>query len=181
VMDFSKTGWRMVGTFPADIDLPIHVSPALDPVIFSVFLAPVATPTPTPTATRAIVTVGPTPKPPATSTPTKSAPDTQPPPIPTIISPSGGQILGCLDDIVLRWNAVTDASGIDVYQVELYVSHNNGGSWSGAGSWSLDQFTNLDVSSQTECGLLYLWKVRARDNADNAGGWGMTTFGIGID
>ncbi|MCJ7678142.1 MAG: Ig-like domain-containing protein [Anaerolineales bacterium] len=183
VMDFSKTGWRTVGTFPAEIDLPIHFSPSLDPIRFSVFMTPDATPTPTATASLTPRPFIPT-VPPVVVTPTiptKPAPDTQPPPIPIVVSPRGSQILGCLDSIVLRWKAVTDASGIDVYQVELYESHDNGDSWDGAGSWSLDQFTQLDVSSQTDCGLLYQWKVRARDNAGNTGGWGMTTFGIGID
>jgi len=189
-MDFIKTGWRVTGTFPAGLDLPIHIhTMSFHETWFSVFMTPDTTPTPsptptptqTPTPTRMIVTVGPSPKPGATPTPTKPAPDTQDPPIPTIISPKDGVMLGCLDSIVLRWNPVTDASGIDVYQVQLSVSHNNGASWSGVGSWDLDQFTQLDVSSQTDCGLLYLWKVRARDNAGNASGWGMTTFAIGID
>jgi hypothetical protein len=118
--------------------------------------------------------------PPATNVPTLPAPDTQPPPIPVIASPKDGQMLGCLQDIVLDWKGVNDPSGIDVYQVELYVSHDNGGSWDGAGSWGVDN-TALNVNQQTECGLLYLWKVRARDNAGNTGGWAMTTFAIGID
>lgn len=187
-MDVYKEGWSFTGSFPVGLELPIHFSPdPEEPIAFSVFLSPDATPTPTvtptptPTAMRPIVTVGPPPKPQATSTPVKPAPDTQPPPIPTIIGPSGSQILGCLDSIVLRWKAVTDASGIDVYQVQLYESHDNGSTWDGAGSWNLDQFTQLDVSSQTDCGLLYQWKVRARDNAGNAGGWGIAVFGIGID
>jgi len=179
-----KPGWFFAGTHPAELEWPIQVfsDPEL-PTSLTLYLSQEATPTPTvtPSATRVIVTVGPPPKSAATSTPTKPAPDTQPPPIPAIVSPSGGQILGCLDSIALRWEPVTDASGIDVYQVELYESHDNGGSWDGAGSWSLDQFTQLDVSSQTDCGLLYLWKVRARDNAGNIGGWAMTTFGVGID
>ena len=68
-----------------------------------------------------------------------------------------------------------------MYQVELHHSHDNGESWEGGGTWTLDQFTSLDVSPQTDCGLMYLWKVRARDNAGNTGGWGMTTFAIGIE
>jgi len=184
IITAEKPGWFFAGTHPAELDRPVHVwsDPEL-PSSLTIYLSQEATPTPTVTltATRPIVTVGPSPKPAATPTPTKRAPDTQPPSIPTIISPSGGQMLGCLDSIVLRWNAVSDASGIDVYQVELYDSHDNGGSWDGAGTWSLDQFTQLDVSSQTDCGLLYLWKVRARDNAGNTSGWGMTTFAIGID
>jgi len=184
VLDAYKDGWFFAGTFPAGLDFPIHFSPDPEaPIAFTVLLSQEATPTPEPTATRTprpfIPTVPPvivTPK-----IPTKPAPDTQDPPIPTIIGPKDDVMLACLDDVILRWNPVSDASGIDVYQVELYVSHDNGGSWQGAGSWSLDQFTNLDVSGQTDCGLMYLWKVRARDNAGNIGGWQMTTFRIGID
>jgi hypothetical protein len=184
VLDAYKDGWFFAGTFPAGLDFPIHFSPNPQaPIAFTVYLSQEATPTPEPTATRTPPPFIPT-VPPVIATPkipTLPAPDTQDPPIPTIISPKDNVMLGCLEDIVLRWKPVSDASGIDVYEVELYVSHDNGGSWQGAGSWSLDQFTNLDVSGQTDCGLAYLWKVRARDNAGNAGGWGMTTFAIGID
>jgi hypothetical protein len=184
VLDAYKDGWFFAGTFPAGLDFPIHFSPNPQaPIAFTVYLSQEATPTPEPTATRTPPPFIPT-VPPVIATPkipTLPAPDTQDPPIPTIISPKDNVMLSCLEDIVLRWKPVSDASGIDVYEVELYVSHDNGGSWQGAGSWSLDQFTNLDVSGQTDCGLAYLWKVRARDNAGNTGGWGMTTFAIGID
>ena len=179
-----KPGWFFAGTHPAELDRPIHVQsdPEL-PTSLTFYLSQEATPTPEPTAAPTPLPFIPTVPPVivATMIPTALPPDTQPPPIPTIIGPRGSQILGCLDDIVLRWNAVSDASGIDVYQVELYESHDNGDSWDGAGSWSLDQFTQLDVSSQTDCGLLYQWKVRARDNAGNTSGWGIAVFGVGID
>jgi hypothetical protein len=183
VLDAYKDGWFFASTFPAGLDFPIHFSPDPEaPISFTVYLSQAATPTPEPTATRAPRPFIPTVPPVIASPeiPTKPAPDTQRPPMPTIISPNG-VMLACLDDVILRWNPVDDASGIDVYQVELYVSHNNGGSWQGAGSWSLDQFTNLGVRDQTDCGLMYMWKVRARDNAGNTGGWRIATFGIGID
>lgn len=175
-MDFSKTGWRTVGTFPQEIDLPIHISPALEPAIFSVFLVPLATPTPTATLTP---TATPTRLP--TRTPTPLPPDDQAPPVPTIISPKGGVLLGCLDSMVLRWNEVSDASGIDVYQVQLSISYNNGASWSGVGTWELDSQTSVGVEDQTDCGNLYRWRVRARDNAGNWGAYSQyATFGIAL-
>jgi hypothetical protein len=183
VMDVYKEGWSFVGTFPAGLDFPIHFAPDPEaPIAFSVFLSPDATPTPTvtPTRTPPPVIVTPPVIPIATKVPTLPAPDTEDPPIPVIVSPKDGQILGCLENIVLRWKNVDDPSGIDVYQVELYVSHDNGGSWDGAGSWSMDT-TALNVNQQTDCGLRYAWKVRARDNAGNIGGWAITTFAIGID
>lgn len=183
VMDFIRTGWRVTGTFPAGLDLRLHIdTSASHETWFSVFMTPDATPTPTVTPTRTPPPFVPTVPPPQATPliPTLPPADTQPPPIPVIASPKDGQMLGCLDNVVLRWKAVSDASGIDVYQVELYVSHDNGGSWDGAGSWSLDT-TSLNVNQNTDCGLLYLWKVRARDRAGNTGGWGMTTFAIGID
>ncbi len=148
VMDFSKTGWRTVGTVPVDIDLPIHLSPTLDPISFSVFMTPLATPTPTWTPTPTV-----TPTRPPTKTPTPAPPDHQAPPAPTIIGPQGGVLLGCLDDIVLRWNEVSDSSGIDTYDVALAISYNNGASWSGIGDFELE-FTSLQINAQTDCGNL---------------------------
>jgi hypothetical protein len=182
-MDVYKDGWSFVGTYPAGLDFPIQFSPdPQSPIAFRVFLSPDATPTPTLAPTRTpppMIATLPV-LPPATNVPTLPAPDTQPPPIPTISSPKDGVMLGCLQDVVLRWKAVSDASGIDLYHVELYVSHNNGKSWDGAGSWSLET-TSLNVNQQTDCGLMYSWKVQARDNAGNTGGWAITTFAIGID
>lgn len=47
-------------------------------------------------------------------------------------------------------------------------------------TWSLET-TALNVNQQTDRGLMYSWKVRARDNAGDFGGWAIATFGLGID
>lgn len=170
-LDFVKTAWKLVGTFPPGIDLPIRVSPRLEPAIFTVLLAPEATPTPTFTPTP---TVTRTPVP--TNTP---LPDDNPPPKPGILSPKG-ETLGCLDDIVLRWKEPDDASGIDRYGVELFVSYDSGASWSSAATWQVESSTNLDVSDQTDCGGFYSWSVNARDNASNWGEKNYAQFAIDL-
>jgi len=189
VLDAYKDGWFFAGTFPAGLDFPIHFSPDPEaPIAFTVYLSQEATPTPTasptatPTATRiALVTTAPPVLPPETKIPTLPAPDNQPPPAPAIISPKDSVVLGCLTDIVLLWHAVEDASGIDTYDVALAISYNNGASWSGVGDFALE-FTTIQINDQTDCGNLYRWRVRARDNAGNTGPWSAwERFGIGID
>jgi hypothetical protein len=187
-MDVYRNGWFFVGTFPADLDFPIHFSPRPDePISLTVFLGqeptptPTATPTAKPTATRIALVTAPPVLPPATMIPTAAAADTQPPPAPAIVSPKDAVILGCLTNIVLLWQAVEDASGIDNYAVALAVSYNNGASWSGVGDFGLE-FTTIQINDQTDCGNLYRWRVRARDNAGNIGPWSpWERFGIGID
>jgi hypothetical protein len=183
-MDFIRTGWRKTGTFPAGLDPRIRVDTlASHETWFSVFMTPDATPTPTATPTRTPLPFIPTVPPVivATKIPTALPPDTQAPPAPTIISPQGGVLLGCLDSIVLRWNEVSDSSGIDIYQVRLNISYDNGATWSGVGTWELDSLTAVGVEDQTDCGNLYRWRVRARDNAGNMGPYSpFATFGIAL-
>ncbi|MCJ7514013.1 MAG: Ig-like domain-containing protein [Anaerolineales bacterium] len=169
-LDFVRTAWKLVGTSPTGIALPIYVRPSLEPGSLTVFLAPEATPTPTvtptPTATR-------TPMP--TDTP---LPDDDPPPKPGGLSPKE-EIVGCLSDIVLDWNEPDDPSGIDRYEVELFVSHDSGASWSSVGTWQVES-TSLDVSGETDCGGFYSWSVNARDNAGNWGQKNYAQFGIDL-
>jgi hypothetical protein len=179
-----KPGWFFAGTHPAELDRPIHVQsdPEL-PTSLTFYLSQEATPTPEPTAAPTPLPFIPTVPPVivATMIPTALPPDTQAPPAPTIISPQGGVLLGCLDSIVLRWNAVSDASGIDIYQVRLNISYDNGATWSGVGTWELDSLTSVGVEDQTDCGNLYRWRVRARDNAGNLGPYSpFATFGIAL-
>jgi len=190
VMDVYRDSWFFSGTFPAGIDFPIHFEPNPgDPISLAVFLAPL--PTPTPTATR---------KPTATATPTRTRtpipvittvpvqpvvttiapPDNQAPPAPVIIGPKEGILLECIGPVVLSWNSVSDPSGIDIYQVRLDISYDNGATWSGVATWELDSFTSLGVEDQTDCGNLYRWRVRARDNAGNWGPYSTATFGIAL-
>jgi hypothetical protein len=185
VMDVYRDGWFFVGTFPVGIDFPIHFHPDPgDPISLSVFLARLPTPTPTATATRtptrtpiSVITTIPL-QPAAT---TIAPPDNQPPPAPAIIGPKGGVLLDCLGSIVLDWKSVSDPSGIDVYQVRLNISYDNGATWSGAGTWELDSLTSVGVEDQTDCGNLYRWRVRARDNAGNWGPYSpYATFGVAL-
>jgi len=179
-----KPGWFFAGTHPAELEWPIQVfsDPEL-PTSLTIYLSQEATPTPEPTAAPTPLPFVPTLPPviPPTKVPTLPAPDTQAPPAPTIISPQGGVLLGCLDSIVLRWNEVSDSSGIDIYQVRLNISYDNGATWSGVGTWELDSLTSVGVEDQTDCGNLYRWRVRARDNAGNLGPYSpFATFGIAL-
>jgi hypothetical protein len=183
--DFIGNGYFLVQTVPAGLDIPIHFTP--DPasdIAFSLLFAPEPTPTPTasatPTPTRtpiSVVTI--IPVQPAVTT--IAPPDNQAPPAPAIIGPKGGVLLDCLGSIVLDWKSVSDPSGIDVYQVRLDISYDNGATWSGVGSFELDSLTSLGVEDQTDCGNLYRWRVRARDNAGNTGPYSpFATFGIAL-
>lgn len=173
---FFKPAWKLVGVHPPEIGLPIHIRPLLEPQVFSVFLAPEATPTPTLTPTR---TVTPTPTVTRTPSPTDTPlPDNDPPPKPGGLSPKG-EMVGCLTDIILDWKEVDDASGIDRYGVELFVSYDSGASWSSSGTWEVES-TSLDVSGETDCGGFYSWSVNARDNAGNWGQKNYAQFGIDL-
>jgi hypothetical protein len=170
-----------VQTVPAGLDIPIHFTP--DPasdIAFSLLFAPEPTPTPTatatPTPTRTPIVL--VPVVPILPVATTIVPiDDVPPPKPHILSPDG-EVVGCLEDIVLRWTEVTDSSGIDIYEVVLKV--NTGGiNFSTVGTWQVESFTALDVSQQTDCGGTFGWYVRARDNSGN---WGQADYAMfGID
>lgn len=161
-LDFLGHGWLLTSTIPAGLDIPIHFTP--DPeseIVFSLLFNRLATPTPTATATLRPPVVPPQVLPVVT---TIAPIDDVPPPKPQIISPDG-EIVGCLDDIVLRWGEVTDSSGIDYYEVVLKVQA--GGNFNTVGTWQVESFTALDVSDNTDCGGTFGWLVRARDNAGN--------------
>lgn len=182
VLDFDRQGWDFVETIPAGLDIPIHFTP--DPaseIGLSILLAPEPTPVPTATATPtrtptplAIVT-----KPPVLPAATTIAPiDDVPPPKPQILSPDGA-VLGCLDNIVLRWSEVDDSSGIDYYEVVLKVD-TGGANFVTVATWQSEAFTAINVNDQTDCGNAYGWTVRARDNAGNWGQADAALFGIDL-
>jgi hypothetical protein len=174
-MDFDKHGWLTTGTFPVAIDLPIHVSPRIEPAVFSVFMSPMATPTPTPSPTPTVTL---TPTVTRTPLPTKTPiPDHDPPPKAFIISPKS-ELVGCLTDIVLRWSEVEDPSGIDYYEVTLRVD-TGGANFVSVGTWNVSG-TSLNVNAQTDCGSTYGWYVRARDKAGNWGAFDYALFGIDL-
>jgi hypothetical protein len=122
-----------------------------------------------------------TPTPTPTPTPT-TEPDTTAPPVPPVISPTGGASLDC-DKVTLDWNAVSDPSGIAEYrvQVEQEVTPGNwekvsGSPWNGLSETELD--LNLDV---LVCGGVYRWRVKAVDGAGNESAFSAwAEFGINL-
>ncbi len=109
-----------------------------------------------------------------TRTPTK-VPDTQAPPAPSLVSPSG--TLSCRTSVTLDWNAVSDASGIKTYYVKL-ERQISAGNWQSAGGWTT---SNTAQSVSVQCGGIYRWQVRAEDNAGNQGPWsGFMNFSINL-
>lgn len=110
-----------------------------------------------------------------TFTPTTKPPDTQAPPAPQLVSPSGS--LSCRTSVTLDWNPVSDPSGIKTYYVKL-ERQITPGNWQSAGGWTTSS-TAQSVSVQ--CGGIYRWQVRAEDGAGNQGPWsGFMNFGINL-
>ena len=98
--------------------------------------------------------------------PSPTPKDTQGPPAPSVVSPTGGIEVDC-DDVELDWNPVTDPSGIDIYYVKA-EKETSPGTWQSAGGWTA---TDTQVTVSLECGLSYRWEVRAEDGAGNVGPW----------
>jgi hypothetical protein len=98
--------------------------------------------------------------------PPSPTPDTQGPPAPSLVSPTGGTELPC-DDVTLDWNPVSDASGIETYYVKV-EREITPGNWQSAGGWTA---TGTQVTISLGCGISYRWAVRAEDGAGNAGPW----------
>ena len=165
-MDFILTGWRISGTFPAGLDLPVHVDTAASAETwFSVFMTPAPTATPTPTSTPTTIRTS-TPRP-ATLTPTPLPPDDQGPPAPPILGPRGGISLACSTSVILDWDAPSDRSGIANYRVRLQV--NSGSGWSDVMIWDPVVPTEVNADAETTCGGYYHWRVVTRDGAGNSG------------
>ncbi|MBI4673621.1 MAG: hypothetical protein HY741_18375, partial [Chloroflexi bacterium] len=119
--------------------------------------------------------------PPETQTPASNSPqsqptdqpgsqppaDTQGPPAPVIVGPKDNAQLSCVAMITLRWNAPSDPSGILNYRVRLEKQI--------GANYGEDQVfdpvvgTQLNVSSQTDCGNTYRWRLLARDGRSNEG------------
>ncbi len=147
--------------------------------------APAATPTSTPpppppasptTPPQPQPTSTPTAVPPApTSTP---APDTVAPPAPYQVAPKGTEF-GCPATVILSWLEPQDPSGIQSYTVQLEQKVT-------ATTWApVDTYPNIPglsknlTSPAVQCGGIYRWRVRARDNAGNTGPYsGWEQFGI---
>jgi hypothetical protein len=112
---------------------------------------------------------------------TFSVPDITPPPVPTLAEPAEGAEIPCPAGtpvtVTLRWEPVTDLTGISEYEVEIVKKPTEP---------VTPTTSTLQVAgnqSQTalrgECGNRYEWRVRAQDGAGNAGEWSLPgTFQI---
>lgn len=108
----------------------------------------------------------PTATPPPTAVPTP-VPDTTAPPTPLLLKPLNGVELACTSQVMLRWNSVSDPSGVKYrVQVERHAGSENwqpvsGSPWTG--------LTDTELELDVECGWYYRWRVRAVDGEGNAG------------
>lgn len=110
--------------------------------------------------------------------PPAPASDTSPPPSPNLLKPINGSDLGCVSSVMLRWEAVSDDSGIAEYQV-VVQRHAGDNNWSGASGSPFTGIGGTQKENSVECGWEYRWRVRAIDGAGNTGSWsGWFTFVI---
>lgn len=197
VMDLSKPQWFFSGTFPAGIDFPIHFSPDPNsPISFTIFMSTdqaTSTPVPSPTVTlisktavppsvTPVTAIAPPVEPPTVTPPPPPPPppDTQGPPAPSLVAPTEDAMLNCTANIVLKWSAPSDPSGIANYRVRLQKKE--GASWVDAKVWDPVTAKQVTANSETECGNAYRWRLFARDKAGNQGQvseW--FHFGIALD
>jgi hypothetical protein len=104
-------------------------------------------------------------------------PDTQGPPAPRPLDPTGGVVLSCRAETTLSWGSVSAPSGITGYYVRL---EETSGTPRPIGEWGPLGQTQLTVP--VSCGYYYRWSVRAEDGAGNLGPWSSwATFGVDID
>jgi len=106
-----------------------------------------------------------------TPTETEEPPeDNTPPPAPSPYLPANGASVSCGSLVGVAWDAVSDPSGIDEYQVqvELIISGSKtkphpDSPWTG--------LTATGLKVPVQCGAVYRWRVRAVDGAGNVGNW----------
>ncbi len=154
-------------------------------VIPSAMPEPTRTFTPTPSRTPMslqiltpfIIMPTPTFMPTLTRTPT---PDTQGPPAPTVLSPSGGTLIACSGIQALTWNSVSDPAGILRY--EWVLERSTSGASGPYSSLASGNTTSLSATPAMPCGWWYRWRVRAVDRLGNVGAYSAYAyFSIGID
>lgn len=150
----SGTCWvwsDLVQLIPDTCNVNVHQAPPLPPT-------DTPTPTNTPTITIAV--------------------DTAPPPAPNQLKPLNGQNMGCVGSLMLRWDAVSDSSGIAQYQVELQ-RHSGDNNWQAAPGSVFTGIGGTEKEISVECGWEYRWRVRAVDGSGNTGNWsGWFTFTV---
>lgn len=96
-------------------------------------------------------------------------PDTEGPPAPDLVSPTGNQGVGC-GDVTLDWRRSSDPSGIDIYYVKV-EKETSPGTWQSAGGWTTTATQHTLQVAWLECGQTYRWAVAAEDGLGNMGPW----------
>ncbi len=107
----------------------------------------------------------------------QSTQDTTPPAAPSPLKPQGS--LSCVKDVMLRWSAVSDKSGIAGYYVKLEREIKKNQWQTVRGWWPV---TGEALKVDVDCGIHYRWAVRAQDSAGNTGNWSAwSEFSIALD
>jgi hypothetical protein len=104
------------------------------------------------------------PKPPA---------DTTGPPAPKLLKPPNKEMVEPFATTMLRWNPVSDPSGIAEYRVQIERPDANG-KWQKVSGSPWAGLTETKLEFEIESGRTYRWRVRAVDKAGNKGpysGW----------
>lgn len=113
-----------------------------------------------------------------TCDPPTPVPDETAPTAPGLLKPLNGSDLGCIADTILRWNAASDGSGIDEYQVQVQ-RHPGDDNWAAAPGSPWTRLSGTQLPLNVQCGWTYRWRVRAVDGAGNVGPWsGWWSFNI---
>jgi hypothetical protein len=108
-----------------------------------------------------------TPTPPPTHTP---VPDTTAPPAPLPLKPLDGHTFdSCYSEIMLRWESVSDDSGIDEYRVQVESRPSASDAWEPVTGSPWKGLSKTELELDIEDCWLYRWRVRAVDKAGNAG------------
>jgi hypothetical protein len=98
-------------------------------------------------------------------------PDTTAPDPPLLLKPVNGQTYSCASNTILRWEAASDPSGIDEYQVQVDRHPVANKNWQPVSGSVFEGITGLEKSLSIECGWTYRWRVRAIDGEGNVGDW----------
>jgi hypothetical protein len=106
---------------------------------------------------------------PAPPTPTPKPVDTTPPPAPTLLAPKDGDLLICPKRVTLRWDQVSDPSGIEEYRWVFQMFQPNQEAYTTIASGSTGG-TSANVNISNGCNSeSYRFTVRAVDGAGNVG------------
>ncbi len=126
------------------------------------------------TSAPPIISVTPT----RTRTPT-TPPDNTAPAAPSPQVPANGLAVACRTTQTLAWLPVGDASGIAGYYVKL-ERQVRAGEWQSAAGYG--PVSDKQVTANVQCGGIYRWAVRARDNAGNYSDWSSwSQFGVNLN